>query len=533
MELDCSFAPKTVRNRRVELLLDRQHRNQPAQARHADRISISVTEARLAAERLDDSHETFVEPDVSPMPDPAPNLTASPGANTVFDHSANALEAGSSINARASIKGTFCESDILPWLNIFFDRLYSTLPIVNRLNLYKDIMLCRQDRDPHFAAMVLSLCALTLVQPVYRQEFQSMPARVARAEAMLREATGHRDITFGEHISSEAVIASFFMFAALFGLGYHKAAWLRLREAIEYGKLIGLHLPETYRTLPPDEQGQRFRLLLILTVTERGYALQRNHYITFTGQYLNRIDDLYQRIDGNATIEISSILVHDSRDVVAMHGLLQLMRLCDAVDEYVIPCWNRTCAPHIETCTKLDVARVSSVYHAIAGAMQGTNAPGEHNAHNSSARIATTSPQLNSAQWADCFVLQQWLLVRLWVCCLTHDLLDGAGSLPFMKPTFVIDLANAVLDECQNMDRSLLEVHGAGMAERLHDIAMGVVMAIEHSRGTALESSTSGGDTTLHRFFELLAQLRDGNESVISALRDAYSSIQPAIHDGS
>ncbi|KPI39651.1 uncharacterized protein AB675_3410 [Cyphellophora attinorum] len=529
MDLDCSFAPNTVRNRRVELLLDRQHRNKPTQARHINHVTGSDTELRPFAQAPAGSSGTVAErEDASVL---ISGGTASPGGDTVLEHPTDASATGNSLDTSYSSRSAFCESDVLPWLSIFFDRLYSTLPIVNRLNLYRDIMLRRQDRDPHFAAMVLSLCALTLVQPVYRQEFQSMPARVAKAEGMLREATNHRDITFGEQISSEAVIASFFMFAALFGLGYHKAAWLRLREAIEYGKLIGLHLPETYNSLPSDEQGQRFRLLLILTVTERGYALQRNHSITFTGQYMDRIDDLYRRIDGNATIKISSILVHDSRDVAAMHGLLQLMRLCDAVDEYVIPCWNRTCAPHIETCTKLDVARVSSVYHAIAGAMHQTKAAIDHDFTDTSAHATTTNPQLNSAQWADCFVLQQWLLVRLWVCCLTHDLLDVASTLPFMKPSFVIDLANQVLAKCQQLDRSLLEVHGAGMAERLHDIAMGVVMAIEYSRGTALESSTGPGVTTLQGFFELLEQLRDGNDSIISALRDAYSSIQPIPHE--
>ena len=144
----------------------------------------------------------------------------------------------------------FQDSDLLQWVNLF-DGLYSTLPVVSRLALYKDLMLGRHKTDPEFASLALALCALTLIQPVFKAECGSMPLRTERAAKMLSVATKMRSFRFGENMTLEATVTSFLLFAALFGLGYQKASWLRLREAGECGRFIGLHKAETYQHLGP------------------------------------------------------------------------------------------------------------------------------------------------------------------------------------------------------------------------------------------------------------------------------------------
>lgn len=442
----------------------------------------------------------------------------------------NATSPFSTMTAQTKTSFTFTEGDVMPWINIFFDRLYPTLPIVNRFALYRDIVAGRQSQDHDFAAMVLSLSALALVQPVLREEYESMPSRITLATKMLQAAMRSRTHTFGENLTVVAVVASFFMFAALFGMGKQNAAWLRLREAVECGKLIGLHRPDTYRYLDTDEKGQRFRLFLILSVTERGYALQRNHYISFTGQYLLKMESIYREIEASATSQISSILVHDDKDVTAMRGLLQLMKLFDSVDEDVIPCWNRSCSITHGTCTKLTTAQVHRVYDAISGAMppipRRTTHSDQDTLNGAASALGNPSTALNDPQWADCFVLQQWLLIRLWVSCLTHELLDENSSLHFIKPSFAISVAANVWDECRQLETSVLEVHGIGMIERLFDVAMGVCMAIEHCQGSEHVQATESGHATLGQYFELLGHLRNGGHTFSSALRDAYESIQ-------
>ncbi|KEF56361.1 uncharacterized protein A1O9_07942 [Exophiala aquamarina CBS 119918] len=433
------------------------------------------------------------------------------------------------MTAQIKTPSAFSEGDVMPWINIFFDRLYPTLPIVNRFSLYRDIVAGRQSQDRDFTAMVLSLSALALVQPVLREEYESMPSRITLATNMLQAAMRSRTHTFGENLTVVTVVASFFMFAALFGMGNQNAAWLRLREAVECGKMIGLHRPETYRYLDRDEKGQRFRLFLILSVTERGYALQRNHYISFTGQHLSKMDSIYREIEASATSHISSILVHDDKDVTAMRGLLQLMKLFDSVDEDVITCWNRSCSISHGTCTKLTTVQVQRVYNAISSAMPPTSSRtsrSDQNTDGASAAPQPTNSILNDPQWADCFVLQQWLFIRLWVSCLTHDLLDENSSLHFIRPSFAINVATNVWNECRNLETSVLEVHGIGMIERLFDVAMGICMAIEHCQGAEHARVTESGVATLEHYFGLLDHLRNGGHTFSAALREAYESIQ-------
>lgn len=412
----------------------------------------------------------------------------------------------------SSFLAGFSQQDILPWINVFLDRLYLTLPIVNRTTLYQGLILGRQHENADFASMVLSLCALSMIQPVLHEENDSMPARLTLATSMLQSAISIRHFDFGESTNVEGVIASFFMFATFFGMGYHKTAWLRLRESVECGKLIGLYSPKTYHSLDAETKGQRFRLLLILAVTERGYALQRNHSISITGKNMHDMKEMYLSIGAQAMSKSQGIYIHDDKDIAAVHGLLQLMRLFDAIDEDVIPCWNRSCAPTLQTCQKLTINHVEKVYHSIAEALTG---------HGTSP-WPERSQALTPVQYADCFVLQQWLLMRLWVSCLTHDLLDGQSLSVCIWPSFVLDIAEKVNDECQVIGSDILEIHGSGMIERIHDIGMGVIMAAQgYDEVLNNQRTTAVVDSIL----QLLRQFRNQERPFLAALEDAYHSV--------
>jgi len=79
-------------------------------------------------------------------------------------------------------KGISCKG-----LMCFFDRLHSTLPVVDRA-LYRDLMLRRHHTDKDFAALILALCSLAVVGPVYQKERVSMTARIGLAKHMLASA---------------------------------------------------------------------------------------------------------------------------------------------------------------------------------------------------------------------------------------------------------------------------------------------------------------------------------------------------------
>lgn len=63
-------------------------------------------------------------------------------------------------------------------------------------------------------------------------------------------------------------------------MGLQKAAWLKLREAVECGRLLGMHKPETYEQYNPVEKARRLRIFLILSVTERHVSLLPNLFVT-------------------------------------------------------------------------------------------------------------------------------------------------------------------------------------------------------------------------------------------------------------
>lgn len=430
---------------------------------------------------------------------------------TYLSHHTNTSPATTTFDD-ASWPAAISHNDILRWIDVYFDRLYLTLPVVNRTILYQDLMLGRHKEDTDFASMILSICALAIIQPVFREEYDFMPARRDLAIKMLQAALSLRRFDYGENATVEGAIASFFIFATFFGLGMQKAAWLRLRESVECGKLLGLHQPQAYDGLDTRVKGQRFRFLLILAVTERGVALQRNHTISITGKHVNDMKTMYLSMAAEALSDVHDIYIHDDKDLIAVQGLLQLMRLFDAIDEQVIPCWNRSCAPTLQACQRLTIHQVEKVYHSVAEALEP----------NGSSPWIDKPPSLNASQWADCFVLQQWLLTRMWVSCLTHELLNSSSELMFMHPSFVLDIAEKVASECMALGTDVLEVHGSGMIERIHDIAMGVIMAAQGYEEVVDMQRTQ---LILDSYIRLLRQFRDQGRPFTTALETAQLSI--------
>lgn len=162
------------------------------------------------------------------------------------------------------------EANMIPWIDVYFDRLHPTLPVLSRSSLYTRMMLQEHRRNPQFGSMLLSLCAFSLTQPIEINERQTTSSRATQARSMMQEATKMRSSSdFGEHPTIEAVLTSFFLFGCLFGSNQHNAAWLRLREALDLASTLGLNDPGSYRDLSGEEKGQRLRTYLVLSITER------------------------------------------------------------------------------------------------------------------------------------------------------------------------------------------------------------------------------------------------------------------------
>lgn len=122
------------------------------------------------------------------------------------------------------------EGGLLPWIDIYFNRLHPTVPVLDRSSLYKNILTQEHRRNPNFGALLLALCAFALTQPVQIDERPSNSTRILQAKSYLNEAVKMRSCSdFGENPTLEAILTSFFLFACLFGSNQHNAAWHRLR----------------------------------------------------------------------------------------------------------------------------------------------------------------------------------------------------------------------------------------------------------------------------------------------------------------
>lgn len=159
---------------------------------------------------------------------------------------------------------------LLPWIDVYFKRLHPTVPVLNRTMIYQEMLLRTHHHNPQFGAMLLALCAFAMTQPVQIHEVASTPSRSVQAKMLLQESIKMRmSLDFGENPSVHMILASFFIFACLFGNGMHKAAYHRLREAVDLANSLSMHLPQAYDSLTSETREQWLRTYLVLSVTER------------------------------------------------------------------------------------------------------------------------------------------------------------------------------------------------------------------------------------------------------------------------
>ncbi|KAH8431248.1 CeGAL family transcription factor [Aspergillus melleus] len=381
------------------------------------------------------------------------------------------------------------EANMIPWIDVYFDRLHPTLPVLNRSSLFVRMLSQEHRRNPQFGSMLLSLCAFSLTQPIEIDERPTSQSRAGQARLMMNEATKMRSCSdFGEHPTIEAVLTSFFLFGCLFGSNQHNAAWLRLREALDLAATLGLNNPDSYRELSSEEKGQRLRTYLVLSITERAYALQRRHPITFWGKPGFSMRSVHDFIHSATHSLVSGIIVHNEKDAKGMMGLARLMELFDAVDEDVVDCWNRRCSINAGYCDRLTEAKALAIHQNLSRVSESERYKGydwfeRSKSASGGSRGAYPAMGLRETQCADVFITKKWLQNRVWVLCSAHGLL---------KPT----------SDHEELCFTSMEAHGIGLVEKLYDIAISAIGVSPNARspggdgfvlGPAVENASGSG----------------------------------------
>lgn len=162
------------------------------------------------------------------------------------------------------------DSVLIPRIAIFFERLHPIIPVFTRAWLFTRLDNSHQYSDRQFAAMLLSMSSLSLIQPVHSSEGSNFKSNSNCAVKLLKESIRVRSVpTFGRRPTLDMVLTSFYMFACFFGLHEDDSAWFRLREAITLAQILKLHDPSAYESLDHDERERRLRTYWILAITER------------------------------------------------------------------------------------------------------------------------------------------------------------------------------------------------------------------------------------------------------------------------
>lgn len=164
------------------------------------------------------------------------------------------------------------DENLIRWLDIYFERLYPTLPILKRSSVFARLLAQEHRTNPDFGAMLLSLSAFGLIQPVRvsEQRSTSSSSRQQMVDLLLMESVRMRTVVdFGQSPTMDMIFTSVFLFACLFQKGQHNAAWLRMREAVELGCIFGLDKFDCYLNCSPEQKQQRLRVYYLLSVTER------------------------------------------------------------------------------------------------------------------------------------------------------------------------------------------------------------------------------------------------------------------------
>lgn len=393
------------------------------------------------------------------------------------------------------------DENLIRWLDIYFERLYPTLPILKRSSVFARLLAQEHRTNPDFGAMLLSLSAFGLIQPVRvsEQRSTSSSSRQQMVDLLLMESVRMRTVVdFGQSPTMDMIFTSVFLFACLFQKGQHNAAWLRMREAVELGCIFGLDKFDCYLNCSPEQKQQRLRVYYLLSVTERAYGLQRHHSVGFVGEPCALTHSLLESISGVAdSTDSSGIVIQDDAEAAGMLGLLLLMRLFDPINEDFLRCWNGHCKSDLGGCRFLNERTAAMIYdqinrHNLEGKTSPTAAAAAAERPPPPVPSWLSGAAATSSQQADILVNQQWLLNRLWHLCLSHKLLVPQSGHAALSIYNAVAIAENTLRICQITPLASIEVHGIGMIEKLYTIVESAIAAIQYWE--AAEDGQGGTD---------------------------------------
>uniref|UniRef100_A0A0D2YFI6 Zn(2)-C6 fungal-type domain-containing protein n=1 Tax=Fusarium oxysporum (strain Fo5176) TaxID=660025 RepID=A0A0D2YFI6_FUSOF len=383
----------------------------------------------------------------SRVPPGAPSILASPWPLV-------ALQPFGSLTS--PIVSPLSPTQMMHLVDIFLGRLHQSMPFFKKAYLLNNIKLGRHQKDRSFNALVHSICAYTLFQPIHGQDKPTLPARLALADIILSyTAALHAGAEFGQEPTLEAVVTSFFLFGCHFCRGKHNAAKMRLMEALTLAEILNLHDLSSYGNVSQDEADRRLRTLTALAIVERIYALQRGFVLQTPRLMGTDIMSFYGFVTQSSSQEGDNI-----EEQVATDGIRQMIDQTDFVDDTIIRCWKNKCQMN----TGEEHIALESVVLLLT---RYRNLP-------------IPNPDVGrDTQQADILITRHWICSMLWSLASRHGYTSAYASSMELQPAYAIDMAEETIRTCARYPINVLETHGIGLAEKLYEIAVNLTQVAQ------------------------------------------------------
>jgi hypothetical protein len=178
-----------------------------------------------------------------------------------------------------------CFSPFLPYIEIFFERLYPVFPVLDKECVMK-FLRSEGSEEPvptGFYPFLFALSAAVTVQLNTSDIEASQPSlvgnlpNVARAPPQTPSAQFfvtqclqmRQTQDFIEEANEWTILTSFFLFSYYGNLDQGCSAWYYLREAIGFAQALGLDEAESYGGMDSRTAQRRRRLFWLLFISER------------------------------------------------------------------------------------------------------------------------------------------------------------------------------------------------------------------------------------------------------------------------
>ncbi|OTB03906.1 hypothetical protein M426DRAFT_59760 [Hypoxylon sp. CI-4A] len=316
----------------------------------------------------------------------------------------------------------------------FFERLAPTIPILTPE--YVAGLRARAVSESEAYCVLLGLCAMVTLQVEDHRgkffgQFVAAENNAAYGWLLLEEAlAAHRHLTRRSNPSLDSILLVFFIYACHASLFHHSQAFFFLREA---ATLFLLVKPET---MDPLSRSLAERLFWVLLISERSHAIRYRRPIT-----------LQVTTNGFGTSFSSA-----ERDP-SLAGFRCLAALFRSLDTTFVAVLNQETVSRTLPPDSLDDAE-----HAINSALD-----------------QPCPTDLLPTQKANLRITQLWLRIVLWQLRLRLGHLVEQSPHASRTYHYPLEVAKDLTLYTHDLPVQSIQIHGAGITEKLFDIACAVV----------------------------------------------------------